>query len=244
MNPFMPRIGGKKLLKKQIVDKYFPKGYEDMTYVEPFIGGGSIFFYKEPSAHEVINDLDKVVYNIFKGFKKYDGDQISHDINGTYNKVIFKEILNSHPRSEYNKFIKNLMVLKTSFFGQGKSYGTKPNINSNYDGKYRERLKHTIILNKDFKAVIKKYDSSNTFFYLDPPYEESNNLYTHDVVDLNELFKLLNNIKGLFLMSYNNSSHAKQLFKEYRIRTVNTKYTKSTEGGQTHVKKELLISNY
>ena len=67
---------------------------------------------------------------------------------------------------------------------------------------------------------------------------------THDVVDLNELFKLLNNIKGLFLMSYNNSPHAKQLFKEYRIRTVNTKYTKSTEGGQSRAKKELLISNY
>ncbi len=33
-----------------------------LIYVEPFIGAGSIFFYKDPSEFEIINDLDKQPY--------------------------------------------------------------------------------------------------------------------------------------------------------------------------------------
>ena len=250
MNPFIGRIGGKKLLKKNIVDNYFPKDYENMIYVEPFVGGGSIYFYKNPSIYEVINDLDTNIIQLFRGFKKYNGKQISSDINRTYDKEIFNYILNSNPKSEYQKFIKELILIKASFYGLGKSNGIgskdspRSKISSNYQDKYNERLKHTIILNKDCLQVVKKYDSPNTFFYLDPPYENSNNLYKHDFVDLNELFNLLNNIKGLFLLSYNNSDQAKILFKNYNIKVIKTKYSKSNEGGQHHVKKELLISNY
>jgi site-specific DNA-adenine methylase len=35
-------MGGKNLLKERLVAK-FPKGYEDMTYVEPFVGSGASF---------------------------------------------------------------------------------------------------------------------------------------------------------------------------------------------------------
>lgn len=244
VNPFMSRIGGKKLLKKIIVDDYFPPNYQNMIYVEPFIGGGSIFFYKEPSIKEVINDLDKTLISIYKGFKKYSGDKISSDINGYYDKEIFLKIKASTPKTEYAKFIKNFLLAKISFYGQSKSYGTKDKINSDYGDKYNERLKHTVILNKNYVNVIKKYDSNNTFFYLDPPYENSDNLYIHDSIDYNELLYILNNIKGLFLLSTNNSANIRKLFKHFRIRKVNTKYGKGTEGGQQHTKIELLISNY
>lgn len=39
INPAFPRVGGKSLLKKKIVDEYFPEDYENMIYVEPFVGG-------------------------------------------------------------------------------------------------------------------------------------------------------------------------------------------------------------
>jgi site-specific DNA-adenine methylase len=46
MQPIIGRMGGKSRIRKQIIN-YFIEGYEDMTYVEPFIGGGSIFLYKD-----------------------------------------------------------------------------------------------------------------------------------------------------------------------------------------------------
>ncbi len=35
---------------------------------------------------------------------------------------------------------------------------------------FKDRLNDVIIENKDWKNIVKKYDSKDTFFYLDPPY--------------------------------------------------------------------------
>lgn len=244
LKPFMARIGGKTLLKKTIVDKYFPDGYEDMTYVEPFVGGGSIFFYKEPSSKEVINDLDKEVIKIYKGFKKYSGDKISGDINGTYSKTDFKRIKESNPTTDYGKFLRTLLLFKISFYGQQRSFGNARPIKSNYGESYKDRLKNTTILNTNALSVIKKYDSSNTLFYLDPPYEASDKLYVHDTLHIKDVYDVLKNIKGKFILSYNDSKECKELFKSYNIHKVKTKYTKGDEGGQHHIKTELIITNF
>ena len=69
------RMGGKTLLKNRIVEE-FPEGYEEMIYIEPFVGGGSVFISKEKSVKEIINDIDKDVITVYKGFKKYDPEKI------------------------------------------------------------------------------------------------------------------------------------------------------------------------
>lgn len=40
------RIGSKRRIVDKILN-YFPKNYEDMTYVEVFLGSGVIFFWKK-----------------------------------------------------------------------------------------------------------------------------------------------------------------------------------------------------
>jgi DNA adenine methylase len=245
MKSLIARVGGKSRLKKRLVDYYFPDNYEIMTYVEPFVGGGSIFFYKEPSQKEVINDLDSDVIKIYRGFKKYDGNKIEEDINGAYSKETFNNIKASNPTTEYGKFIRLLKLIKLSFFGFGKTFGNTFSINSRYKDDYSNRLKNTTILNEDYKKVIKTYDSPNTFFYLDPPYEESEGLYKNDVLPIQEVYDIVKNIKGKFLISYNNSKEAKELFKNYKISYIKTKYVDPQEGGSaTRTKTEMIISNY
>lgn len=39
---------------------------EHKTYLEPFFGSGAVFFNKQPSQIETINDLDSNVVNLFK----------------------------------------------------------------------------------------------------------------------------------------------------------------------------------
>jgi DNA adenine methylase len=109
---------------------------------------------------------------------------------------------------------------------------------------YKERLEDVIIHNTDYKELIEKYDSSEAFFYLDPPYEKSDGLYKHNIINMNEMYHLLANIKGKFLMSYNNSDVVRELFKDFNVYEVETKYSKSFGCVREDKVIELLISNY
>jgi len=237
------RTGGKSLLKKIIVE-HFPPNYEDLTYIELFVGGGSIFFSKEPSKKEIINDIDPKLISVYKGVKKYNGDDINKSINGNYNKTKFNKIYASEPKTKYQIFIRQLLLYRLSFLGRGEYFATRPKINTDYN-KQKERLKNAIILNKNYKEVIKKYDSPTTFFYLDPPYEGSDKShYDFPEFDFLELVNILKQIKGYFLLSYNYSLKVKKLFKDYNVKILKTRYSEGTTGGQNNDKKELLISNY
>src|ERR1700686_2412219 len=55
-------IGGKNRLAKRVIE-IFPK---HTTYVEAFAGGAKVFFRKEPSKVEVLNDLDGEIVNFYR----------------------------------------------------------------------------------------------------------------------------------------------------------------------------------
>src|SRR6266498_827862 len=55
-------IGGKRSLSKRVI-ALFPM---HTTYVEAFAGGAQVFFHKQPSTVEVLNDLDGEVVNFFR----------------------------------------------------------------------------------------------------------------------------------------------------------------------------------
>src|SRR3954463_7361447 len=55
-------IGGKNRLATEIIS-LIPK---HKTYVEPFAGGAQVFFHKEPSEVEILNDLNNDIVNLFR----------------------------------------------------------------------------------------------------------------------------------------------------------------------------------
>ena len=248
------RVGGKSKIKKLIIEKYFPKDYENMTYIEPFFGAGHIYFEKKPSNKEIINDIDTSIYIIMSGYKKYNSQKIYNSIYKTYTKEDFENIKNSKPKSDYEKFIRELQLIKLSFYSKGLDFSKrsgnlnqiKPNLKNMKI--INERLQNTTILNKDYKDLIKKYDSPTSLFYLDPPYENSKNLYKHEILPIKDVYESLKNIKGKFIISYNDSKEARELFKDYNIDKIKTKYTtthylKDDKKG-TLDKTEIIITNF
>lgn len=62
MKPVLKYPGSKWRIAGEIVAR-IP---EHHTYLEPFFGSGAVFFSKEPSRIEMINDLDNNVPNLFR----------------------------------------------------------------------------------------------------------------------------------------------------------------------------------
>ena len=234
------RFGGKSKLKLRLIEM-FPKDYD--TYVEPFVGAGNVFYATPKVENEIINDKDKDMYTIHKGLQN-NGEYIEKNIPRTYSKTTFEKLKNK------SDVISLIYKYKSSFYSKGKNFDVSregEKIATNFKD-YEPRLKGVKILNQDYATIIKKYDSSKTFFYLDPPYESSTGKEGvsdyKDVVMPEDVFKSLQGLKGKFMLSYNDSENIKKIFSKYKIRKIKTKYTGIGKTGGTREKTELLITNY
>jgi hypothetical protein len=131
--------------------------------------------------------------------------------------------------------------------GIGKIY-KNPSTESKMDdiSEYKKLLKSTTILNKDYLQVIKEYDSPTTFFFLDPPYEDSDKSYYKNItIDYNEMSDALKKIKGKFLLTINDSKIIRDKFKDFIIKTIVVRNPANTDfGEETRNRKELFITNY
>lgn len=68
MNSFIAWIGGKKLLRKEIVKRFPEEGFT--RYVEVFGGAGWVLFEKEQGKElEVFNDRDSNLINLYRCIK-------------------------------------------------------------------------------------------------------------------------------------------------------------------------------
>lgn len=236
MKPPFARIGGKRLLAGKIID-LFPKNYEEMIYVEPFVGAGNIYFRKEPSKKEIINDLDSVIYKVLKLLKNQ-STFVNNNIQRNITRSHWNKIKNS------NDALSLLEKIKMSYFSNSRSFDTGKEgktIKTDFSV-FGDRLKDTKLLNQDYESVIKTYDSPNTFFYLDPPYEQSETKvgekYASDF-NINDLKDVLDKIQGKFLLSFNYSKNISDLFKKYKQKVVTTTYV-----FDNRKVKEILIYNY
>jgi len=244
MQGIIKRIGGKSKLKDIIIELIPPH----VIYCEPFVGGGSVLFGKEKSDIEIVNDLDKDIFHIYSDMKVIGEKMVNKDF-GEDKELFLKLMKQKKFKNREDRLFRNLYITLHSFKGNRKSWKGRDKSIKHFgkkykDGKYKERLKDVIIKNKDWKNLIKAYDSEETFFYLDPPYSTAskNKDYKHTDVSINELYNTLKNIEGKFLLSYDHNKEIKERFRDFNIKVVETTY--NTKKGFTDTKKEYLISNY
>ena len=109
------------------------------------------------------------------------------------------------------------------------------------DGIYRNRsYKTPMYYNNDYREMFRLYDDECSFFYCDPPYLHNENYYKnhtfHTKQDHIELSEILKNIKGRFLLSYQDRPLIRKLYDGYNF----YKYT----GTNFISKPEIAITNY
>jgi DNA adenine methylase len=123
------------------------------------------------------------------------------------------------------------------------------------DDKITDRLKKiTVVEQMDCIDLIKKYDSPDTFFYVDPPYYNMEFYYSKDFPreKHQELADTLAQIKGKFALSYYDFDDLKLFYPENQFtwhrqsvyRSAATRSSKNANYNATSKGTEILIMNY
>jgi DNA adenine methylase len=247
MKPPFCRQGNKLPMIKELI----PLIPEHTLYVETFVGSGALFFNIQ-NQNAVLNDLDTDLINAYELIKEVNIDNLL-----SYN----FDTIESMSDFYFNKKIITLedkllfYRIKTSC-----GYRSKPVINKLYIYNnplstfkniqfYKDKLRDVKLLNEDYKKVIHDYNDTNTFFFLDPPYENTANDVGYaegsDTFNFEELKKICDTIKGTFLLTINDSPNIRELFKDYFIKSINVR--NAGFNGKTNLKRireELIITNY
>ena len=248
-------VGGKTQLAKDIIN-LIPDDHK--TYIEVFGGAGSVLYQKEPSKLEVLNDINSELINLHRIIRN-NPQSLSMYLNDLLiSRDIFQDIKTKHLKGRNNieKAALYFYQLTQSFGSKGDNFamstksGRKPkNIYRNFKT-VSERLKFVTIENMSFNKLIPLYDKEDSFFYVDPPYVETESYYKNTggfgIKEHEELSDLLSKVKGRFLLSYNDSVVVRELYKGFNIQT--TKQVSYGLGknaqGKNKVVNELFITNY
>ena len=102
LKPLVKWSGGKGDEIK-LFEKYFPENYD--KYIEPFIGGGSVYFYLNPN-NAVISDVHKELIDLYKTIGNGKGQDIYNFMEISPNEEVTIEIIDSTPRT-----IKQLKII-------------------------------------------------------------------------------------------------------------------------------------
>lgn len=250
-NSFISWIGGKKALRKKILEQFPEKG-EFQRYIEVFGGAGWVLFSSERHAKlEVYNDINGNLVNLFRCVKHHpEALQKELDFILMSRKQFFeaKNQMGMDGLTDIQKAVKFYILIKESFGSDLHSFRVSSGNMENakeYLSEVSKRLNTVVIENLDFEKIIKTYDRTDALFYLDPPYFEAEEYYSDQFKpeDHIRLKESLDKIKGKFLLSYNDCDYVRQLYSNYVIVEVDRMHN-LVQGKSKPRYKELFIKNY
>ncbi len=186
--PFLKWAGGKGQLLNDFV-RLFPAKFNN--YIEPFVGGGAVFFHLYSNGmlegkKSVLIDSNKDLITAYKSIK--DNNKLREIIkalsNGKYlnNEENFYKVREHEPKSDAEKTARLIYLNKTCFNGLYR-VNSKGKFNVPF-GRYNNplicdsenlravnnALTYTELVNGDFTVVL-EYAEKGDFVYFDPPYQ-------------------------------------------------------------------------
>jgi len=233
----------------------FPK---HKHYIEVFGWGLSVFFKKQPSKIETINDINSDLINLWRIIQTKP-KSLSNVLNQMFiSREIFNKIKTKEykPKNNIERAAYFYYLISQSFWSKGDNFAMNSKLwrkpKSIYKSfiKWSKRFKFVTIENISFEKIISKYDSKDgdTFFYLDPPYYSYEKYYKWGFKkSQHELLRdSLKKIKWKFLLSYNDTPKIRKLYKKFNItKSKEIAYTLwGSANGKKKIVSELYISNY
>lgn len=251
-NPIIPWIGGKRRLARRILP-LFP--VHD-CYVEPFAGGAALYFLKEPSATEVINDINGELVNLYRVVKwhleefvrQFKWALISRQIYG-WLKQTPEETLTDIQRAARFYYLQKMAFggkVANQTFGTATTAAPRLNLMRIEEelSAAHLRLSRTYIEHLPWDECVRRYDRPHTLFYLDPPYWGTEGYGVGFGLDQYAcMADLARSIKGKMVVSVNDIPEMRQAFEGLVMERVDINYTVGG-GSRSKPAGELIIRSW
>lgn len=218
IKPIIKLNDSKSHLVPWILDK-FPEKYREMTYLEPFLGAGSVLLNKDSSVEEVANDLDSGMIDLWRAVRDEPKAFLSKTRRMEYKESTFFRC-QKYAGSDYlDRALCEFVMRQMSKSGLKKTFLPK-------DGKVKckdcwqsilekvplihDRIKKVHFINKDALSIIRAFSHENSLVYCDPPdIEDGGAMDSNKHIELNEVLK---EFRGKVIISAHNCALYKRLY--------------------------------
>lgn len=264
---FIRWAGGKGGLIPQL-KQFIPKEYN--TYIEPFVGGGSMFFYLEP-ADAFLSDINQELINLYVILRDNVGELLE-DLKRHKNEKDYYYKCREQDRTpnyagwpSVERASRTLYLNKTCWNGLYRvnssgyfnvPFGDRKNpmiIDANRLRECSKILYNATIASASYKSIL-TFISEGDFVYLDPPYapvkEDSFTSYTKedfgkkDQIELKKMCDKLDEKGVKFMLSNSAASFILDLYGGYHINMIQAPRYISSDGSNRGNVEEVVVTNY
>jgi len=254
--PVIPWLGG----KRRLADKLIPLFPQHECYVEVFCGGAALYFLKQPSHVEVLNDINSDLVSLYR--------VLTHHLEEFVRQ--FKWAISSRQVFEWQKMTRpetltdiqraaRFYYLQHHAFGgkvDGQNYGTattSPMINllrieESLSAAHLRMSQGTNIENLPWLDCMKRYDRAHSFFYCDPPYWMTEGYGVPFEYDQYELMATqMKTCSGKVMVSLNDHPDIRRTFAGLTIidgEGLGIKYSLGNNSADPSTSREIVILNY
>jgi DNA adenine methylase len=212
-----------------------PRIPKHVCYCEPFIGGGAVLFAKERSPVEVINDFNDTLIALYRNLQ-FHLPALLEEMDWLFSsRKNLHDFVAQPGLTEIQRAARYLLVNRTSFGGNMHSFGVartagggvgfKKEVIAAALGKARERLNGVVIESTSYERCLENYDSSDSFFFLDPPYMNCKQAayQSFSESDMRPFRRRVEKLKGKWIVTVDDSPLNRTLFSDCKIEPVVTR---------------------
>lgn len=250
--PIIPWLGGKRRLAPTILP-LFP---EHACYVEPFCGAAALYFLKEPSDCEVINDVNGELVNLYRVVQHHLEEFVRQFKWALTSRQVFLWEQAKVPATltDIQRAARFYYLQRNAFGGrvEGQSFGyattSGPRLNllriEEELSAAHLRLHGTYIENLPWTDCVDRYDRPHSLFYCDPPYWQTEGYGVPFGFEHYEAMAArMRGMKGTMIVSINDHPDIRRVFDGFPMQSVDIIYTVGgADAGQAA--KELIIGNW
>jgi DNA adenine methylase len=238
IRPILRWPGGKSRLLKKILPLLPPH----TCYCEPFAGGLAVLLAKQRSPVEVVNDLHGDLVYLYRN-AQYHLPALLQEIEWTLNsRENLRDFIAQPGLTEIQRAARWLIRNRISYNGNTNDFGVSRTGGGGSISRagiaeslraFNARMDRVAVEHLPYERCLKLYDGKETFFFVDPPYLNSDpHVYEGwDEPKMAELKENVFRLEGRWLLTVNDSTFTRKLFKDCRMTAVRT-----YNGGINHAK--------